>query len=354
MHPQRKMLNTYAAKMLADVKASLYELEMSGRLRNMSIKDVRDYVNARLGREEEKAADEHPKDLFLPAFTRYMEGMGKESTKGVYRYTLNKLSEYTDLTTLRFSDITKGWLREFDAWMSRTCRTNTRSIHMRNIRAVFNDAIDNEVTDCYPFRRFKIRSEATQKRSLSAQDLRTLRDYPCEEHQRPYRDMFMLSFYLMGINAVDLFGLTADNVQEGRVVYRRSKTGRLYSIKIEPEAAELLERYKGKKHLLYVLDDYKNYKDYVHRMNLNLQSIGETVRKGRGGKKHRNALFPTLTSYWARHTWATLASGVDVPKDVIGHALGHSWATSTTTDIYIDFDMKKVDEANRRVLDYIR
>lgn len=354
LHPQRKMLNTYAAKMLADVKASLYELEMSGRLRNMSIKDVRDYVNARLGREEEKAADEHPKDLFLPAFTRYMEGMGKESTKGVYRYTLNKLSEYTDLTTLRISDITKGWLREFDAWMSRTCRTNTRSIHMRNIRAVFNDAIDNEVTDCYPFRRFKIRSEATQKRSLSAQDLRTLRDYPCEEHQRPYRDMFMLSFYLMGINAVDLFGLTADNVQEGRVVYRRSKTGRLYSIKIEPEAAELLERYKGKKHLLYVLDEYKNYKDYVHRMNLNLQSIGETVRKGRGGKKHRNAIFPTLTSYWARHTWATLASGVDVPKDVIGHALGHSWATSTTTDIYIDFDMKKVDEANRRVLDYIR
>ena len=352
MHPQRKVLNIYIAKMLADIKASLYELEMSGRLRNMSMPEVRDYVNERMEREE-KAKDES-NDLFLPAFNKYMEGIKKESTKGVYQYTLNKLTEYTDLSTLRFSEITKSWLRKFDAWMSLTCRTNTRSIHMRNIRAVFNDAIDNEVTECYPFRRFKIKSEATAKRALSVQDLKTLRDYPCEEHQRQYRDMFMLLFYLMGINTVDLFNLTEDNIQNGRIVYRRSKTGRLYDIKLEPEACALIEKYKGKGHLLYVLDEYKSYKDYVHRMNKNLQSIGETTRKGRGGKKYRTAIFPTLTSYWSRHTWATIASELDVPKDIIGHALGHSWATSTTTDIYIDFDMKKVDEANRKVLDAIK
>lgn len=356
LHPQRKMLNTYVAKMLADVKASLYELEMSGRLRNMSMPEVRDYVNARIGRgEQQEDKEKNPKDLFLPAFNHYMNGMGKKKTKEIYQYTLNKLGEYTDLSFLRFSDITKGWLREFDAWMSETCRMNTRSIHLRNIRAVFNDAIDNGITDCYPFRRFKIRTEATPKRSLSVQDLKILRDYPCEEHQCRYRDMFMLSFYLMGINQVDLLNLTEENIQDGRIVYRRSKTGRLYSIKLEPEACELIERYKGKKHLLYVMDEYKNHKDYVHRMNENLQAIGEMVRKGgRGGRKYRTALFPALTSYWARHTWATIASELDIPKDVIGHALGHSWATSTTTDIYIDFNMKKVDEANRRVLDYIK
>lgn len=57
--------------------------------------------------------------------------------------------------------------------------------------------------------------------------------------------------------------------------------------------------------------------------------------------------------YISRHTWATVAAELDVPKEVIAHALGHSWANSTTTDIYIHFDMRKVDKANRKVIDYV-
>ena len=101
------------------------------------------------------------------------------------------------------------------------------------------------------------------------------------------------------------------------------------------------------------MDEYGNYKDFLHRMGIWLKQIGETERKGLGGKKSRNPLFPDLSSYWARHTWATVAAELDVPKEVIAHALGHSWANSTTTDIYIRFDMKKVDEANRKVIDFV-
>jgi integrase len=82
-----------------------------------------------------------------------------------------------------------------------------------------------------------------------------------------------------------------------------------------------------------------------------LKKIGAVERKGLGGKKIITPLFPKLSTYWARHTWATIAASLDIPKETIAHALGHG--STTVTDIYIDFDMKKVDDANRKVLNYV-
>ena len=72
---------------------------------------------------------------------------------------------------------------------------------------------------------------------------------------------------------------------------------------------------------------------------------------GKHGKKYREPLYPQLTMYWARHTWATIAASLDIPKETIAAALGHGG--NTVTDIYIDFDQKKVDEANRKVIDHV-
>ena len=90
----------------------------------------------------------------------------------------------------------------------------------------------------------------------------------------------------------------------------------------------------------------------MHRMGLGLKKIGECERKGRGGKKYIKALFPDLSSYWARHTWATIAAELDIPKETISAALGHEIGSSITS-IYIRYDQKKVDEANRKVIDYV-
>lgn len=75
-------------------------------------------------------------------------------------------------------------------------------------------------------------------------------------------------------------------------------------------------------------------------------------RKGLGGKKIRDILFPDITSYWARHTWATIAHKIGISKDVISLALGHEFGCKTT-GIYIDYDLEQVDKANRKVIDYI-
>ena len=183
--------------------------------------------------------------------------------------------------------------------------------------------------------------------------MRQLRDYDVEPFQERYRDMFVLMFYLIGINAADLFRLTTANVIGGRIVYHRAKTNKLYSIKIEPEAEEIINKYKGEKFLINPCDTYTNYKDFLHRMNTGLQNIGSFERKGRGGTKIKKPLFPDISSYWSRHTWATIAASLDIPKETISAALGHEIG-SDVTSIYIEFNRAKIDEANRKVIDYIK
>lgn len=291
-------------------------------------------------------------NTFLDYLDEFVFKKANAGTKTVYATTRNKIVAFDEKCT--FESMDRKWLERFEQWMINDgMKVNAYAIHLRNIRAVFNYAIDEEYTSLYPFRKFKIKKEETRKRSLTVDQLRELRDHPCEEYQVRYRDMFMLMFYLIGINAADLFLAKPSDVVNGRLEYKRAKTGKLYSVFIQPEAKAIMDKYKGKDYLLNVMDEYEDYRNFLHRMGIALKEIGEVKRVGRGGRKERKPLFPDLSSYWSRHTWATVAAKLDIPKETIAHALGHNWVNSTTTDIYIRFDEKKVDEANRRVIDYV-
>ena len=321
----------------------LFKLEMDGGLVTKTDKDLK-----RIIEEELRPGKFEKKDMFIPVMEEFMLAKTKQSTAECYKGTIRKLEEYSPDCT--FSIMDRKWLSEFNRHMLDSgMKINACGVHLRNIRAVFNYAIDEGYTEMYPFRKFSIANEKTRKRNLSLSDLVLLRDYDCEPFQRKYRDIFMLMFYLIGINAIDLFN--AEKLNGNRLEYRRSKTSRLYSIKVEPEAMQIIERYKGETHLLDIMDNYANYKDFLHRMNDNLRRIGKVERKGLGGKKYISPFFPEISSYWSRHTWATIAASIDIPKDVIAAALGHGG--NTVTDIYINFDMKKVDDANRKVIDYL-
>ena len=275
-------------------------------------------------------------------------------TTSLYMATAKRVRKFDETAT--FGSVNVDWLERFNKHLlEKGMRVNSIAIDMRNIRTVFNRALDDEITTNYPFRKFKIRTEATKKRNLTAGQIRLLRDYPCDGWLEEYRDIWMLQFYLIGINISDL--LEMKSLTDGRCVYRRKKTGRLYDIAVQPEAMSIIEKYKGKNWLLDPLDRYGSALDYARHMDRALKKIGPYhIVKDKAGKLRKREyqpLFPDLTTYWNRHSWATIAASLDIPKETIGKALGHSEWDNTTTDIYIDFDMRKVDEANRKVIDYV-
>lgn len=343
-HPNKLFLNTYISRRKLDVDTEILKLIESGEAAKMRATDLK----SRIAGLHKDAPDESR--LFAYRLKRFAESK-KQSTKDVYMHTYGRIKAFAnDFEQLTFEDITREWLMSFESFLAKTSPSkNARNIHLRNIRAVFNDAIDDEITTAYPFRRFKIRPVPTSKRSLTVEQLRTLFNYPVEEYAQRHLDMFKLIFYLIGINVIDLFNLK-EITNEGRIEYRRSKTGRLYSIKLEPEAMEIISKYGGKDFLLNIHDTYTNHHDYMKYINKALQRIGETTI-GKHGAKTFKPIFPKLTTYWARHTWATLAAELEIPKETIAAALGHGG--NTVTDIYIDFDRKKVDIANRKVLDWV-
>lgn len=345
-HPNKLFLNTYINKRKSEVDTTMLMLTESGQIGKMRAKDIKDYILG-MHNSDGKAEDSN---LFAERFKKFAESK-TESTKGIYMHTYSRMSAFAkNLEKLTFEDVTKEWLTDFESYLAKTSPSkNARNVHLRNIRAVFNDAIDDEVTTAYPFRRFKIRPVATAKRSLSLHQLRSLFNFPADDYTRQYLDMFKLTFFLIGINTIDLCRLKEITL-DSRIEYHRAKTGRFYSIKVEPEAMEIINKYRGQKFLINVLDRYSNYKDYSKHLNRGLQNIGDT-KLGKRGMKTVKPLFPDLTTYWARHTWATLAAELEIPKETIAAALGHGG--NTVTDIYIDFDRKKVDVANRRLIDWV-
>jgi site-specific recombinase XerD len=325
------------------VENLIIKLEESGKLNVISGKVLKEYI------EKDISGKNYNDKDFFSVLDKFVSLKNNLRTRNVYEWTKDTIIKFD--TDANFDSIDITWLKRFENYLiNKGSKTNTIAIHFRNIRSVFNYAIDEEIINKYPFRRFKIKKEETIKRSMTIDELRLLKDYKCEEHQEKYRDLFMLTFYLIGINSIDLFNLKT--ITKGRIEYYRAKTKKLYSIEVLPPAMDIINKYKGEKYLLNILDNYKDYKDFSKRMNRNLKEIGEIKRVGLGGKKIRNPLFPDITIYHARHSWATIASELDIPKETISAALGHEIG-SKITGIYINFDMKKVDEANRKVMNYL-
>ncbi len=346
-HPNKLFLNTYIGNRKQDADNIILKLVESGEMSNMKVSEVKNRIIEELSPQKPR---KDTRNMFLTRFLKFAQSK-KKSTNEIYMHTYRLIKYYwgENAENLTFEDITKEWLTGFDTFMQKTSPSkNARNIHFRNIRAVFNEAIDDEITSFYPFRRFKIRPVATAKRSLTVDQLRTLFNAPVEKHAEKYLDMFKLMFFLIGINVIDLCNLK--DIRNGRIEYYRSKTNRLYSINVEPEAIEIINKYRGCSHLLDILDRYSNHKNYAKRLNDNLKRIGN-VKIGKQGKKTYEPLFPEITTYWARHSWATIAASLEIPKETIAAALGHGG--NTVTDIYIDFDRKKVDEANRKVIDWV-
>ncbi len=333
---------------LSRAEDTVASLRFSGELAGMTAADIAARIKFALFNEKPKQR----RGDFLPELEAYRDGCDRAGTREVYDRTAKALAAFDGSLAIRtFEDIDRSYLERFERFCRRTMSTNTISIIMRNIRTVFNRAIDDGRTESYPFRLYKIKSEETRKRALTAEQLAWLINMEPGPGQEEARDIFLLSFYLIGINLADLLSAGRSAVINGYLNYRRAKTGRLYSVKVEPEAAAIIAKYQGSGHLVNMLERYTDEKSYRSHLNKRLKSFGRPT--GKRGKIIGRGPYEGLSSYWARHTWATIAYEIGIPIDTIGQALGHSDRSHRVTFVYIKADQGKVDEANRRVIDYV-
>lgn len=336
--PNARAINESIESLFFKYTNTLRNLENDGKLVGKSVAEIKKLlVEVRSGSSKESLTD---------YFSRYAESRRTEKSREVYRYTLKTIRAF-DNEEVPFEKVNVIWLKAFDAHLEKQgVGINTRAIHFRNLRAVFNSAINEDLIglEYYPFRKFKIASSRKDKEALTEEQLQRLIAYDTPyPFRRTARDLFLLSFYMCGMNLVDLYHL--DRPREGRAHFVRTKTSgkniNPVSILVQPEAAEIIARYAGAEHVLRFIEERATYDTFIHQVQRALRHIAKEL--GIEG----------LTFYWARYTWATLADKLGISEKEISKGLGHV-DTSIAGKFYISYDWTKVDRANRTVLDYIK
>jgi len=331
-HPNAYYVNVNLGGMIQEMEAKL--LPYANRLEGMSMNTVLSIIRSK--------SSSYDFFTMIDNQINKLKTLGKPNASEVFERTRNMVIKYYGDAELDFIEITPEWLSDFQFFLLQNDRSiNTVGVHMRNIRIIYNRAIDMGIIglDTYPFRRYKIPKEATRKRSLLIEHIQAIKNIELSGYEEQARDIFMLSFYLIGINLKDL--LFSEKNERGRLMYKRSKTGKEYSILVQQEAMELFGKYRGEKLLLWFAEHYQDYRNVTKMVNKKLRIIARKC-----------GIDDRITTYSARHSWATIASKIGIPRDVIRQALGHG--LFGVTDIYIDFDMAKVDEANRKVIDTLQ
>ena len=360
-HPQEKTLNLFIRKKLIDVEEIVRELPVG-----MDGRQMMERVKVLLNSGSEMYQREN---LFYAIGSKFSNSRNSERTMEIYNQTLKAISNFDPMVEYKtFEEINVQWLTRFDEFLQKTSPSvNARGIHFRNIRAIFNYAIKNlEITSFYPFHKFKIKKAETAKRSLTIEQVRELfsgtiyepirHDDAMKLHR--YVDMFKLSLFLCGIRPVDLAYLKKSDIINGRIEYKSRKCGTQYSIKLEPEALEIIERYPSKfEYLVDIFDHHQSeggYRNFLKQQARALQNIGKVrTHIGRGGGQLEGLpTFPGITAYWARHTWATLAIELGFSMETVSAGLGHLHGEKVTL-VYVAFRRKTVDECNRALIDYV-
>jgi integrase len=305
--------------------------------------DIKNYILSPQNIEPKSAVS------FFDFAASYIEQLRANRTKEVYEYTIGKLKEYTKNNSLSFEAINYPFLRQFDNYLYESgSGVNTRSIHFRNMRTLFNRAIDDEIIDqvLYPFRKFKIKTEQKEKECLTACQIKTLNEYDFKsEALRMARDYWMLSFFLCGISPIDLYHLKKPDSKNTISFVRQKEINASHEtirLLIQPEAQSTIDRYKADEDSDYLLkfeSKYISYDSFKRFVSKKIREIAKIIS------------VPGLTLYWARYSWATIADGIGIDEKTISKGLGHVDKTMAGRH-YIAFDWSKVDRANRQVIDH--
>ena len=298
--------------------------------------------------------DNRQRFFFLDFIDEQARRAGKlmqTSKKEHYTSTYNKFAKFTGGKDMLISDLTADTMAEFNAMMKADgLQTNTLSFYNRILRAVYNIAIEQGLTeDRNPFRHVYTGIAKTAKRAIPVSVIRKIAHLDLQDNTPDdyARDMFLFSFYTRGMSFVDMAFLKKSNLQNGILTYRRRKTGQALNIKWEKPMQDILDKHKaddGSPYLLDIIrpdgssDERSQYKSRSFTVNFHLKDVGRAV-----------GLQVPLTMYVARHSWASACKASNIPLSVISEGMGHD--NEETTRIYLaQLDTSVVDKANRKII----
>lgn len=298
---------------------------------------------------------------FMKEVTDGLQMGGNFGTAHVYRSSLNAIITYCGGEDFTFNEITPEWLKGFEIHLrDRKCSWNTVSTYMRILRAVYNRAVDNNEAKYIPrlFRYVYTGTRAEHQRALETGNVEKIFAglillsgvNPAMQRARHF---FILMFLMRGMPFVDLAYLRKSDLHGNVITYRRRKTGRPLSVTLTNEAMRIVRMYMNQDvHSPYLfsflrspegtMEAYREYQLALRSFNRQLLILGELL-----------GIPDRLSSYTARHTWATTAYYCEVHPGIISQAMGHS--SITVTETYLKpFQNKKIDEANKLIIDFIK
>lgn len=298
---------------------------------------------------------------FMKQVASELQVEGNFGTAHVYRSSLNAIIAYCEKEDLVFSEVTSEWLKGFEVHLRRRgCSWNTVSTYLRTFRAVYNRAVNLQEAPYVPylFRSVYTGTHADYKRALGDGDMEKVfvdlsRVPGVPLPVREAQELFILMFLLRGMPFVDLAYLRKSDLHDDVITYRRRKTGRSLSVTLTSEAMILVKKYmnhdSSSPYLFSFLksdegtrEAYREYQLALRSFNQRLMLLGKLL-----------GLEDKLSSYTARHTWATTAYYCEVHPGIISEAMGHS--SITVTETYLKpFRSKKIDEANKMVINYVK
>lgn len=292
-------------------------------------------------------------------FEDQIERLFKEKRRGYalsHLQVLNSLLEYNTHLDIYFSDIDASWLNKYETWLkSNNISTNTIGIRFRTLRAVYNVAIKENIakTEHYPFKEYNVSKlkQETVKRSISKGNIISVINYPYDGnniYEMLAIELFTFSYLMAGINFVDIAYLTRDNIIEDRLIYFRRKTNKLIKTPLQAKAMEIINKYSNSEnpYLFSILNSFhKTEQQKANRVHKVITKVNKRLKDI--GKELNIPI--DLTTYVARHSFATVLKRSGVNISIISESLGHS--SEKVTQIYLDsFENSQIDKAMKNLL----
>lgn len=364
-----RTLNATLEAALTRAKSELIKIENSTGTRGIDCNTLRDMLSPDYDGSEVVKKDNEKRTLGY-RWSVYTRTMREDTqTPRIYKDALRSITCFDATIKDRdIAEIDKEWIASYEEW----CKTsgisgngngeNTIISHMRCLKAVINDSIKDDVLEKNPFRRYSIvKAKPTEERPMTEEELRLVFGYKTNDaKKRAWVDLFKLCFYLRGINMIDMSKLTSVD-DDGYIRYIRTKTKNRrptkIAIKVEPEIKDLIDKYKGEEHLLRFFDEHKF--NIASRIMINyVKQIDAPIERNPKTKRNNinydKSTLKDVQQYASRRTWATIAyNECGIPMDVVSLCLGHKDMGLSVTQRYVRPDQKVVDDANRKVIDYL-